>query len=86
MTRITLTLAATALTISLSPAAQAYGNQPGINETLDNVEVVNALYGAQTTKPYGVCERTISPILTKLLALTPEIEENTTVALACAAE
>ncbi len=86
MTRITLTLAATALTISLSPAAQAYGAEPGVNETIDSIQVVNALYGAQSTKLNGVCERTISPILTELLALSPDLQEETIIALACVAQ
>ncbi len=86
MTRITISLAASALIVTLAPSVQAYGEEPLIDDTVDRVSLVNALYGQQSVVPNGVCQKTISPILTNLLALTPDAKTPTNVSLACVAE
>lgn len=69
MTHIELTLAVSAMTVSLATSANAYGLQPETDISIDHVSLVNALYDAQSAKSAEVYEVAISPILTQLLDL-----------------
>ena len=67
MTKLTLTLTAAFLTMTLAPAAQAYGTDPVADTliTLSNVQFVAE--GAQTSD--GTCAATITPALAEMLGL-----------------
>ncbi len=75
MTRLSIALAAASLTISLAPAANAYGTEPTFT-------IMDASVSMPTADE--VCIPTISDALAKALALPKTTSEARLAQLACA--
>lgn len=83
MTRLSISMAATFLMISLAPAAQAYGTDPAEDTLRDISQVV---FVAQDHAADGTCQINVTPALASILGLPDDWrtgEAGTVTALAC---
>lgn len=74
MPKLSITLAAAALSITFAPAAQAYSTEPAPN-TLRQISQVTPV-GPQTASVPGTCTVQITPILASILGLHDDWRED----------
>lgn len=72
MTRISMTLAAASLTLSLAPAAQAYQTEVDLDQVALAGDTLNVIFASQTEAPDGTCSSHIGPEQAVVLGLTTE--------------
>jgi hypothetical protein len=75
MTRLTITLATAALSISFVPAANAYEVEPGAYVSENPVEMV--FPASQQTTLDGACSLPIATVLSHILALPENVQAET---------
>jgi len=72
MTRISMTLAAVSITLSLAPAAQAYQTEIDLDQISQATEVLNVIFSNQEMAEEGTCSTRIEPELAFALGLTTD--------------
>lgn len=84
MTKLSITMAATYLLISLAPAANAYGTDPA-EDTLQDISQV-AFNAFDTAEADGTCKINVTPELASILGLSDDWrtgDDAVTTAVAC---
>ena len=75
MTRISMTIAAASLTLSLSPAAQAYPTEIDLDVISEASEVLNVVFNNGEPAPAGTCASDMEPELAVALGLLTDAGE-----------
>ncbi|MEO0930333.1 MAG: hypothetical protein AAFY14_06745 [Pseudomonadota bacterium] len=84
MTRLSISTAAVLLTITIAPAAQAFGTDPA-PETLGEISQISLMTQAETA-PAGTCTVKVSPAMADMLGLPDDWrigDQDTLTAIAC---
>ena len=84
MTRLSISMTAALLTMTLAPAASAYGTDPA-PDTLRNISHVS-LVNAQVEASAGTCKVTVTPAMAEMLGRPDNWrigDEATLTAVAC---
>ena len=85
MTRLSMTFALASLTVSLAPAAQAYGTD--MEAITSDLSAPVVLIGAKQPDVDGACTVNITPILAAALGLTaPNADAAPVIQQACLAQ
>lgn len=85
MPKLSITLAATALSIGFAPALQAYGTEPGPDALQQVIQV--GLPGSQVVRADDTCTVPIEPLLATILGLDDTVsDEVAQTTMACIAE
>lgn len=82
MNQMSIKLAASCLTMTLGSQAMAYGQEPGPDLPMDQVELVQAFYAGAETE--GLCTPPMTETLLTLLGLSEEERAKATITVACA--